>query len=89
MTITGFNRMMQKELNIGSVTIHKIIHEELQMRKLVCRWVARDLTEYQKAERDRICEGILKQFNDRKQHLISTTITGDETHIKFFYFRTR
>ena len=47
--------MIQKELNIGSIVIYKTIKEELHAKKLVCRWVLHDLTEYQKAERVKIC----------------------------------
>ena len=38
--------MIQKELNIGSAAMHKTIHEELYMKKLVCRWVPHDLEKH-------------------------------------------
>ncbi|PRD32537.1 UNVERIFIED_CONTAM: hypothetical protein NCL1_20122 [Trichonephila clavipes] len=38
-------QMIQKELNIGSAAIHKIIHEELHMKKIVCCWPPHNLTE--------------------------------------------
>ncbi|GFW75263.1 uncharacterized protein TNCV_4189181 [Trichonephila clavipes] len=41
-------QMIQKEINIGSAAMHKIIHEELRMKKEVCRWVPYNLTEEQK-----------------------------------------
>ena len=42
--------MIKKELHIESPAIHQIIHEELRIKKLVCRWVLHDLTKKQKAE---------------------------------------
>ena len=33
-----------------SATIHKIIHEEMHMKKLVCHCASHDLSEHQKAE---------------------------------------
>ncbi|GFT18417.1 histone-lysine N-methyltransferase SETMAR [Trichonephila clavipes] len=43
-------QMLQKELNIGSSAMYKIIREELHMIKVVCRWVPHNLTEHQKEE---------------------------------------
>ena len=73
-------QMIQKELNIASAAIHNIIHEELQMKKLVCRWISHDLTEYQKAERIRICKETLKLLNDEGHCLISKIITGNKMY---------
>ena len=41
-------QMIQKELNIEFTAIYKIIHEELQMKKVICRWVPHNLTEHTK-----------------------------------------
>lgn len=52
-------QMIPKEFNIKSAAIHKIIQEELQMKKLVCHWVSHNLTEYQKTECIRVCKETL------------------------------
>ena len=44
-------QMIQKERNIVSAAIHKIIHEKLLIKKIVCRWIPQNLTEHQKEER--------------------------------------
>ena len=75
--------MIQKELNIRSAVIHKIIHE-LPMKKLDCPWVTHDLTEHQKSEHIRICRETLKLLNNGKHYLISKIINDDETCIPFF-----
>ncbi|GFW61025.1 transposable element Tc3 transposase [Trichonephila clavipes] len=41
-------QMTLKELNIGSAAIHKIIHEELNIKRVLCRCVQHNLTEQQK-----------------------------------------
>ncbi|XP_042906074.1 histone-lysine N-methyltransferase SETMAR-like [Parasteatoda tepidariorum] len=82
-------QIMQKELNFGSAAIHKIIHEELHMKKVVCRWVPHNLTEHQKEERVRISKETLKLLNDGGHRIISKIVTGDETYIPFFDVPTR
>lgn len=51
-------QMVHKEFNTGFLAIPKIIHEELHMERLVCRWVPRNLTEHLKTE----CVGICTDF---------------------------
>ncbi|GFT04880.1 uncharacterized protein TNCV_4712541 [Trichonephila clavipes] len=73
--------MIQKELNIRSAAIHKIIHEELHFKKVwsvVCR-------QHQKEERVRICKETLRMLNDGGHRIIPKIVTGDETYIPFFF----
>ncbi|GFV07970.1 uncharacterized protein TNCV_2772281 [Trichonephila clavipes] len=77
-------QMIRKELNIGSAALHKIIHEELYMKKVVCRRVPHNLSEHQKEGRVRINKETLKLLNDGGHHIIPKTVTGDETYIPFF-----
>ena len=77
-------QMLQKELKIGFAPIHKIIHEELHVKKFVCHWVSHDLTEHQKAEHVRINNKVLQFHNDGGYNLISKIITGDEMCMSFF-----
>ncbi|XP_015924023.3 histone-lysine N-methyltransferase SETMAR-like [Parasteatoda tepidariorum] len=83
------DQIMQKEFNIGSTAIHKIIHDELHMKKVVCRWVPHNRLEHQKEERVRISKETLKLLNDGGHRIISKIITGDETYIPFFDVPTR
>ena len=72
--------MIQKELNIGSAAMHKTIHEELYMKKLVCRWVPHDLEKHtHKSERVRFCKETLKLLNNEGYRFISKIITDNET----------
>ena len=74
----------QKKLNLVSAAIHKIIHEELHMKKVVCRWVPHNLTEHQKEERVRISKETLKLLNDGRHGIILKIVTSNETYIPFF-----
>nr|XP_015914885.2 histone-lysine N-methyltransferase SETMAR-like [Parasteatoda tepidariorum] len=76
-------QIIQKELNIRSAAIRKIKHEELHMKKVVCRWVL------QKEEHVRISKETLKLLNDGNHSIISEIVTGDETYIPFFDVSTR
>ncbi|GFU34158.1 uncharacterized protein TNCV_3199501 [Trichonephila clavipes] len=82
-------QMIPKEINFGSAAIYKIIHEELHMKKVACRWVPHNLTEHQKEESVRISKKSLKLLNDGGHRIISKTVTGDETYKPFFYIPTR
>ena len=77
-------QIIQKEFDIGSAAIHKIIHEELHMKKVVCTWVPHNLTEQQKEERVRISKETLELLNDGDHRIISKIVTSVETYIPFF-----
>ncbi|GFU42259.1 oxysterol-binding protein-related protein 11 [Trichonephila clavipes] len=77
-------QMIQKKLNIGSAAIHKIIHEELYMKKVVCLWIPYNLTDRQKVEHVRISKETLKLQNDGNHCIIFKIVIGNETYILFF-----
>ncbi|GFV04810.1 uncharacterized protein TNCV_5047741 [Trichonephila clavipes] len=79
--------LIRKKLNIRSADIHKIIPVELHMKKVVCRWVSSNPTEYQKEKHLRIRKETLKLLNDGGHRNISKIVTGDETHIPFLTFQ--
>lgn len=76
--------MTQKELNIGSAAVYKIIHEELQMKSSFVVRSPLNLTEHQKADFVRINNETLKLLNDDGQCIISKIITGGKMYIPFF-----
>ena len=69
---------IQKELNTGSTDKHKIILKELHRKKLVCRWIPHDLTEYQTEKSVRTYKETLLVISDGEHRLISIGITGDK-----------
>jgi len=80
---------IQMTLGIGSAAVSKILHEELRMKKVVCRWVPHHLTEFQKSERVRISRDTLNMLESGGHRIISKIVTGDETYIPFYDTPTR
>lgn len=46
---------IEHELKIGSSAVNTIIHDHLHLKKVVSRFVPHQLSDFQKAERVRIC----------------------------------
>ncbi|GFW40161.1 uncharacterized protein TNCV_5118441 [Trichonephila clavipes] len=61
-----------------------MIHEELHIKKVVCRCVPHDLTEPTKQECVRINKETHKLLNVGDHHTIFEIVTGDETCIPRF-----
>ncbi|GFX39033.1 uncharacterized protein TNCV_3426191 [Trichonephila clavipes] len=74
-------QIIQKELDLGSTTIYKVIHEELHKKKVVCHWVPHNITEHQKEES---IKKSLKLLKDGGHRIISKIVTGDEVYKPFF-----
>ncbi|CAH1995549.1 unnamed protein product [Acanthoscelides obtectus] len=56
-------REIEASFKISKTSIQKNLHEELGLRKLVCRWIPHLLTEEQKAARVNCCQKTLDRFN--------------------------
>jgi histone-lysine N-methyltransferase SETMAR len=69
--------------SLNQNTIHSIIHESLQLRKITSRWVPHMLTEENRKERVASCRENLAMFNEGKWRLCDV-VTGDES---WFYWR--
>ncbi|MEE2373769.1 transposase [Klebsiella pneumoniae] len=81
--------MIESKLKIGSSQVRSILHEHLHLKKVVSRFVPHHLTDFQKAERVRICQQTLDILNAGGHQIISKIVTGDETYIPFFDIPTR
>ncbi|CAF4054964.1 unnamed protein product, partial [Rotaria sp. Silwood1] len=66
------------ETGLSRVTIERIVHNCLKMRKVKSRWVAHQLTDEQKQDRFRICRQNLEKFRTWR---LCDIITGDKTWI--------
>lgn len=75
------NIVAQTSLSAG--TIHKIIHEELKMKKIASRWVPHDLTDENRKARVAICKKNLALIKSGSWRL-GDILTGDES---WFYHR--
>ncbi|CAF1346347.1 unnamed protein product [Rotaria sp. Silwood1] len=72
---------VQSSLSHG--TIQRIISDHLQLKKVTARYVSKHLTNFQKAERVRICQENLFKFEQGIWRLCDV-VTGDES---WFYHK--
>ena len=73
-------RMIAYELGINRETVWKIITEDLEMRKLCAKMVAKLLNNDQKDRRLQVCQDILGRLQT-EPNLLEKVITGDESWI--------
>ena len=70
---------LQAHTVIDQATVHKIIREDLHMRKIAAKWVPRALTEQQKRCRYETCRMHLERYQTEGENLLNNIITIDET----------
>jgi histone-lysine N-methyltransferase SETMAR len=71
---------IEAETTLSRCTIHSILHESLELRKVTSRWVPHLLTDANRKERVDACRENLAMFNDGKWRLFDV-VTGDESWI--------
>ena len=69
---------LEYETGLSHGTIHRIIADQLDLRKITARYIPKDLTDFQRAERVRICKENLVKFQQGTWRLCDI-ITGDES----------
>lgn len=74
-------REIEALLGISGTTIQKILHKELGVRKLVCRWIPHLLSDDHKAARVRWCKKTIQRFNRGDSNHVYDIISGDESWI--------
>lgn len=63
---------LEYETGLSHGTIHRIIADQLNLRKITSRYVPKDLTDFQRAERVRICKENLAilRYNNRRRIVV-------------------
>ena len=74
-------REVGKRVNCSVGTVHTIIHENLNMRRLCARWIPKMLSECQKAQRQGSCWRFVQRFKREGEDFLSRIVTEDETWI--------
>lgn len=69
---------LESQTGLGRATLHTIIHDDLDMKKVCAHWVPRDLTQAQKENRVEVCRRLLQMQNDDPEFL-EKLVTGDES----------
>ncbi|PNF33235.1 hypothetical protein B7P43_G11385 [Cryptotermes secundus] len=72
------------KVGISLGPVHKILHEDLRMRKVSSRWVPQILADDHKAARMAICQAMLTRDEGMNGAFFSSTVTMDETWMPFF-----
>lgn len=67
--------------NIPHSTVHRILVDVLQKKKVFAKWVPHLLTEAQKQDRVRICRANLRRVRREGQDFLNRIVTGDETWV--------
>jgi len=62
-------------------TVHRIVSEDLGMRKVSARWVPRMLTEEQKKVYVNVCNDLLSRLQAEPQTFLDRIVTQDETWV--------
>lgn len=77
-------RHIATTLSIATTTVHKILHDELNMSKLSARWVPRMLTPTHKRMRRDISAENLELMQADREEFIGRVVTQDETWVHHF-----
>ena len=71
-------------LEIGSAAVRLILHDNLGLKKITCRWVPHFLTEAQKQDLVDYCLKMLEKFDSGRSKRVYDVIIGDESW--FYYY---
>ena len=72
------------DLDISHGSVHRILTERLQMRKIAARWVPHMLSESEKHQRVNIARKLLKRYGEDGDEMLQRIVAFDETWIRFF-----
>jgi len=81
-------RMISSELNLNRFTIHQILTQDLNMRKVCAKMVPKNLMTEQKVNGRDVCLDLLDRL-ERELECFSRVITGDESWILEYNPKTK
>lgn len=82
-------RELADTVGISKSAVHRILTENLEMRKLCARWVPRLLSMEQKQRREDVSIECLAMFHSNKVEFFRRFITMDETRVHHFTPETK
>ncbi|KFM67462.1 Histone-lysine N-methyltransferase SETMAR, partial [Stegodyphus mimosarum] len=80
---------ISNERDISHGSVHKIIADHLEFRKVCARWVPRLLTEEHKGKRFESAFAFLQRYQTEGNDFLDKIVTGDETRIHHFSPETK
>ena len=81
-------RELEERSGIPKSSIHRIIQDELEMTRVVVRWVPKLLSDEQKRERERVSRDLLKSWRSEK-FFLDRIVSGDETWFHYYEPETK
>ncbi len=75
---------MEAESRISRTSLHRILTDVLQKRKILAQWVPHFLSMEQKADRMHIAQDLLMRYRNEGESFLKHIITIDETWIRDF-----
>jgi len=72
------------ETNMLTDSVLRIVTQTLQKRKDAAKWVPRQLSEEQKAARNRVAEELLRRYEAEGEQYLNRIVAIDETWIRDF-----
>lgn len=75
---------LSQALGISRGSVQEIIHNELHMTKLTCRWVPKALTPHMKHSRAEICRELLDKMEEVGEPFLQQIVTGDEKWFSYY-----
>ena len=75
---------LQAHTCIDEATVHKILREDLHMRKIAAKWVPHALTEQQKWCHYETCIIHLERYQNEGESLLNNIMTIDETWVRAY-----
>ena len=77
-------REVSQRVDCSVGTVHTVIHENLNMRRLCARWIPKMLSECQKAQWVVSCQRFVQRFEREGEDFLSRIVTADETWISLY-----
>ena len=81
-------RELEERSGIPKSSIHRIIQDQLEMTRMVDRWVPKLLSDKQKRKRERFSRDLLKSWRSKKIFL-DRIVTGNETWFHYYEPKTK
>lgn len=82
-------RAISDNIGISHESVRKILSEDLDMKKMNCRWIPKILTEAEKRQRVSTSRSILSAYADDWDSFVYRLVTGDETWVSYETPETR
>ena len=80
--------MISSELNLNQFTVHQILKQDLDMRKVRAKMVPKNLMTEQKVNQRDVCLDLMDRL-EREPEFFSRVITGDESWILEYNLETK